>query len=657
MLHCLFFNGKRRWWALLFSLIAIAGRSQTIDTSDVISGQEKDRFEVLEKRLRKLSRKEISGLNEVVDFSVSGVSIQEFLRGLAESNNLNISVDPMLSIRVVNNFNNERVINILLFLCKEYDLDIRFVGSIMSFYKHTTVPVVVVPPRKEIAVMYNSYNDGLSLDLQNDSLTRVARKITQLSKKNIVLAHGLEGHLVSAYLENMPFETALDKMAYANRLKMVKTSDNFYVLKPSSDHLNAGQQNQANNGYGNVGMHPAPSVGRFDFDIQNDTAGQKITIDALNTPVSDLIKSISQEAKVNYFMFSEPKGNTTAKVSSLSYQETLNFLLQGTEHTFKQENGIYLIGERSLEGLRNTKVLQLQNRSAEIIIENIPAELKKGVDVKYFKELNSLILSGSSPRIQEIEAFVKQVDKVVPVIHIEVILVNVSKSHTVKTGISAGLDSTAKRTGGSIFPGFNFTFNSASINSLLGQLQTSNIFNLGRVTPNFYVNLSALEENGDVNIQSTPKLSTLNGHEASLKIGSKIYYSLTTQNTLGTLTPSVISTVQYNQVEANLTIKIVPTVSGDEQVTLEIDVDNTDFTTTTEPGPPPTTTAAFKSLIRIKNEEMIVLGGLERFMKSDKGSGVPLLSRIPVIKWLFSNRTKTRSKTKQLVFIRPTIIY
>jgi len=335
----------------------------------------------------------------------------------------------------------------------------------------------------------------------------------------------------------------------------------------------------------------------------------------------------------------------------------LSYLLQGTEHTYKKEGKVYLIGERGLEGLRTSKVIQLQHRSAEIILENIPSDLKKGVDIKFFKELNALIISGSEIRSAEIETFVKQLDKVVPMITIEVIIVNVQKSKTLKTGISAGLDSTRK-TGGTLFPGFDFTFSSKSVNSLLTTLDQNNIFNLGRVTPNFYASLSAVEGQGDVNVQSTPKLSTLNGHEANLKIGNTKYYEQPTQNIQGTLTSTITKTVQYVSVQANLTIKIHPTVSGDDQVTLEIDVENTDFSANATAGaPPPTSTSAFKSMVRVRNDEMVVLGGLEKLEKSETGTGVPFLARIPVIKWLFSSRTKSKTKTKQLVFIRPTIIY
>jgi type IV pilus assembly protein PilQ len=130
-----------------------------------------------------------------------------------------------------------------------------------------------------------------------------------------------------------------------------------------------------------------------------------------------------------------------------------------------------------------------------------------------------------------------------------------------------------------------------------------------------------------------------------------------TQNTLGSLNPSTIVTEQYIPVEANMFIGIKPFVSGDEQVTLNINIDISDFLTTADSGPPPSSSSKFESIIRVKNEEMVVLGGIERTERSDEGTGVPFLSRIPVLKWLFSSRTKVNSKTVSVVFIKPTIIY
>jgi type IV pilus assembly protein PilQ len=170
--------------------------------------------------------------------------------------------------------------------------------------------------------------------------------------------------------------------------------------------------------------------------------------------------------------------------------------------------------------------------------------------------------------------------------------------------------------------------------------------------------LSALETNGDADVRQTPKLSTLNGHDASLTIGSTVYYSVRTQNVSNSLTPITTVTEQFNSVQANLGITIKPVVSGDDQVTLTIDVSFTDFIgKAPASGPPPSSTSQFKSIIRVRNEEMIVLGGLERLEKSENTSGTPILSRIPVLRWLFSSREKTKNKLVSVVFIKPTIIY
>jgi len=56
------------------------------------------------------------------------------------------------------------------------------------------------------------------------------------------------------------------------------------------------------------------------------------------------------------------------------------------------------------------------------------------------------------------------------------------------------------------------------------------------------------------------------------------------------------------------------------------------------------------------DNDVVILGGLEEKLKNDSGSGVPFLSRIPIIKWFFSKKTRTDSKTKLSVLIKPTII-
>lgn len=624
-----------------------------------------DRFITIQQNLNELS-KSVSGLNQKVDFSVSGVTIQEFLRGLGESNNLNINVDPQIDIKLVNNFKQESVINILIFLCKEYDLDIKFVGSIMSIHKYIQPIVIQNIVVKDIKVKYNSYTNLISLDLRNDTLSKVIKKITQLSKKNIIISPKTKDIGLNIYIEELPLESALEKLAFSNKLRLLKMPDQVYVFEPLNENddplLAIGTDYiKSNNKSYNATQRVRQSVSKINglnFNIEEDSLHTKrISLDAIDVSTADIVKSVASALQLNYFLFTDLKGIINISVSNVEFETLLNYVFKNTDYTFKKENSVYLIGDRKMEGIRTNRILQLTNRSVDFILEIIPTELKKGVEIKEFKELNCLLLSGSFPQISEIESFVKQLDRVVPMVTIEIILMDIRKGKSVTTGIKMGV-SDSVNTGGTLLSGLDFTMGSKSINDFLYRLGRNNIINLGKVSPSFYANISALEQNSNVEVRSMPKLTTLNGHDANLSIGSTRYYSITTQNVLGSLNPQTVITQQYNPIQANLNIQISPSISGDEQVTLKVDVAISDFIgDPPDNAPPPSSTSQFKSLIRVRNDEMIILGGIERTEKSDSGTGTPFLSRIPVLKWIFSSRTKSNNKVVSVVFIRPTINY
>ena len=143
-----------------------------------------------------------------------------------------------------------------------------------------------------------------------------------------------------------------------------------------------------------------------------------------------------------------------------------------------------------------------------------------------------------------------------------------------------------------------------------------------------------------------------------MTLGNTEYYLEESNNVIGSQNPQNIITKQYKSVKADFTLKIKPIISGNEQITLEVKVEQYDFTGRISPqAPPGAVSRNFESLIRVKNEEMILLGGLEAKSLSDAGSGVPFLGRIQILKWIFSYRNRERSATKLNVFIKQVIIY
>jgi type IV pilus assembly protein PilQ len=620
---------------------------------------QQDRMQLLRQRLTDLSPN-VPGLNQQVETSVSSGTLKDFLRGLATTHSLNLTIDPSLNQRITSYFANEKVLNVLLYLAREYSLDFTFTGSIISITPYKDPLANLPPPKKELLITWNAANESITLDLKEDTLMEVAKKITQQSGKNVVVLPELYNKRVTGYIQGLPVENALEKLALTNSFKLNKTNDNVFVLEPlkQDEEIVTRQQGVANPNFSVKRVNRSSNPGSSSSVTVTAQNGRKlINLNVVNSPIKDVIKNLAEQADIDYFVYSELSGNTTANVQQMEFDKVLNYVLQGTKYTFNVNDGVYLIGDRQNEGLRAHQLIQLKYRSVDSLLAVIPQEIKLGVDIKEFKELNSFLLSGSLPQIKEIEAFVKVLDKTVPMVLIEVILMDVKKSKTVETGIKAGISDSVK-TGGTLLGGLDYTFGAKDINRFIEQIGLNNVFNIGRVTPNFYISLKALESNSNVDLRQTPKLSTLNGHRASLSIGSTRYYVVKTQNTVGSLNPNTIVTEQYVPVEANLSVNIKPFVSGDEQVTLNIDVDISDFLGGNNlNAPPPSASSRFESIIRVRNEEMVVLGGIERNEKSEEGSGIPFLSRIPVLKWFFSSRTKVNSKTVSVVFIKPTIIY
>ena len=613
------------------------------------------RLDSIQMNLTELA-KDYPGLDQKVELSITDVTLSDFLNALAVSNKLNISVDESMNFVINNNFTNVTVSDVLLFLAKKYDLDITFIGSIINVKKHEVAPVLIPKAAPRIfTVKYNKEKDQLFVDLKNDTLYQVAKELTKVTGYNVLPAKDIENTLVTGFIQDQSFAGAIDMLTYTNNLKVKLNDAGFYLIErnapePSSPNDPKSAQNGGTS-----------TARRKSANVPMQVEEGLITFQAINTPIQDILVTVSEKLKIDYYLFSELKGNTTLSITKSTYETFLKNLFNGTEYTFKKENNVYLIGDRNLEGLRASRVLTLKYRTIEKVIDFIPAELKKGIEIKAFNDLNSLILSGSQPRMDELEKFIIQLDKVVPVVSIEVMIIQVNNTSNVAKGFSAGLSSTPVASSGTVFPGLDMTVGSTGINNLLAAISGTGVLGnlvLGRVTPNFYVKLQLLETNGSLKVRSTPKLATLNGHEASLSIGSTEYYLETQNSVIGTQNPQNITTQQYKSVNADLSLSINPFVSGDEQITLDIKVKQSDFTTRIAPtAPPGKTTENFETMIRVKNEETILLGGLESSNVNTTASGVPGLARVPGLKWLFSDVNKSRAKSKLIILIKPTVFY
>ena len=623
----------------LFFTLIVTGQA---DTSWTI------RYDSITNRVRSLENT-IPGLNEKVTNSVTGVTINEFLRALAISSGVNISIDPKLNYQVINNFSDVKVSDVLLLLCDQYKFDIYSIGSIIVI-KQLEKPLI----QKKFVVNFDSISATLSLDITDEELGTVSQKITEATGQNIIPGNGLFNQKIRTYVHKSTIENALDKLAYSNNLVLKSTKDGFYLLEKKSPEKNESPPSKSETG---TQITKSDKDGAYRLTVTL-LGPDSLSVSAEKAPVADVLKEISLKSGNDYVLSSIPKGEVSLQLNGAKYQDVLRSILRGTDQTYKKLGRIYVIGNKNTPDLMNQVLIQLQYRAVDSIMYIIPKDLIGGIDAKVFREQNSIMLSGPSDKIAEIERFIQQIDRLVPVVSIEVMIIDFNTSFTVSTGITAGVGSSeAPPTTGRVFPSVEMNLNSQSINDLISRFNGFGWAKIGKVTPNFYATIKAMESQGILNIRSTPILSTLNGHETKLSIGNTEYYLEETFNIIGTQNPQSSKIQTYKPVDAELSVIITPIVSGDDQITLEVEVNQSDFTerlSTT--APPGKVTRTFKSQIRVKNEEMILLGGLEENRTSQTSSGTPFLSRIPILKWIFSSKTEEKSKSKLNIFIKPTII-
>lgn len=676
-----------------------------------------------------------NGLSEKVNINIKEATLGSFLLAVSEVHKVNISVAPSLNqINIANNFTDVTVADLLVFLCKEYNLTIDFTGNILSikpFERPIEKPIL-----KTISAQYDANNDLLSLDLKEDKLYDAFKKIMNESGKNIVFAPGLENKLLTAYIQKMPFDAALNKLAYANDLNVTKSKDNFYLFDQPEGNYSPETSNEKGTSAIRQNKPQRSRKSNFFFNIL-DTDKKTLEVDFENTPISSIIYDIGNDLGIDMFVSSplESAGNATFKAKNISFDELLVKLFESKmdsklpggnnsssqfssesnssneNFTFMKNGTIYYFGTKNQLVVRNVKSIPMMHRSIELlgnpsgegrssgrisnnsytnynsssdnrqgstnspnsnnytsnssnnnsesILSIIPEEIKKDLDIKIDKELNSFLVNGPAANIIRFESFIKYIDKAVPVILIEVMLLENNRNSVIETGINAGIGDKPVATKGSLFPGADVTLGAETINKIINNFDGFGSLNIGNVVPNFYLSLKALEANGNVKIRSTPRLSTLNGHKAYLSIGETTYYVVTNQNFYGSQIPQTSEIKNYQPIDAELSVAIMPLVSGDGQITMDIKVVQSSFNgqKVDKNAPPGINSREFTSIIRVKDQDLVVLGGLEEKVKNDSGAGVPLLSRIPVIKWFFSSRKREDSKKKLTVLIKPTVIY
>ncbi|MCX5850753.1 MAG: hypothetical protein NT072_01660 [Deltaproteobacteria bacterium] len=161
--------------------------------------------------------------------------------------------------------------------------------------------------------------------------------------------------------------------------------------------------------------------------------------------------------------------------------------------------------------------------------------------------------------------------------------------------------------------------------------------------------LSALELSGDGKVISSPKVTTLDNVLATIKQGQQIPYTITDKD--GN------RTIEFK--DAALLLEVKPTVTPEGQISLMLKAtnDTADWANTnTNKENPPINTNSVESTVLVYDGDTLVVGGVYKLDDQEIMEGIPGLSEIPVMGWLFKTKTTIKVKRELLIFVTPRII-
>ncbi|MCH2224900.1 MAG: hypothetical protein MK066_09040 [Crocinitomicaceae bacterium] len=379
------------------------------------------------------------GLDNKLQLNVSSLQLSELVNSVALENNLNVSVEPSLKQLISYNFYDAQVKDMLVFLYLNFELEYDFIGSIISIRKREATPVkkIVAAPKK-IDIKYNPANKFLSMNLKGDTLWKVMEELTKITGKNFVLDPTIRDQKVNAYFLNRPDEKVLEMFAKSNELELIPIDDYYSVGKGEAESTASSSNNKRGSSY-------RPNSKNGDFVLTKNPVGT-IDVFARNVELKELIQAAAEETGVHYVVYSDIKGKTNLDLKDIRFDELLSIVFSGTAFSAKEENGVYIIGENKMDGIRKTEMIRLENRTIESVKDAIPKDMLVDLEVKEFNELNGLIVTGGQRKIEELARFISTIDVVVPMVQIDVMLLFSSKGSTFETGMKAGIKDTPTST-------------------------------------------------------------------------------------------------------------------------------------------------------------------------------------------------------------------
>lgn len=280
--------------------------------------------------------------------------------------------------------------------------------------------------------------------------------------------------------------------------------------------------------------------------------------------------------------------------------------------------------------------------------------LEAGTRITAQQSSNQLLVRTRPAQWKEIEAAIKRLDNPPLQVQIETRILEVKLTGELDLGVQWYLGRLAGNSANTTVA--NASGSQGALGGGGAGLGATDSLFYSFVSSNLQVALHALETNGRTQVLSAPSLVVMNNQPAQIQVGDNIPISQTTVNTGDADT--TLSSVEY--VQTGVILDVVPRINPGGLVYMDIqqqvsDAENPGSNSDT-PVNPRISTRSVSTQVAVQSGQTVLLGGLIKQDNAESVSAVPYLGKIPGLRWLFGNTSKSKDRTELIVLITPKVI-
>ena len=405
--------------------------------------------------------------------------------------------------------------------------------------------------------------------------------------------------------------------------------------------------------------------------------GEPISLELKDADIKDVLRTFAKITGLNVVVDPDVSGSVTVNLVDVPWDQALDIILRINRLGYTVDNNVLRVAKMDRLTQEKSQAAAFRKEAENAApLRTIVKTLSyaKATNVKTLltsqgfilsdrgsvvvdERTNQLIIRDATDRLEGIVNLIDSLDQPNRQVVIEARIVESTRRFARQLGVVWGFTGAADAAHGTT-TGYKFP-NWVTVNgqSNFGGITSTNLngagvltFAFGDILDSFNLDfqLNAAENDGMAKIVSSPKVTAQNNEKAHIQSGILLPIQTVANNTV---------TVQY--VDATLSLDVTPQITAEGTVLLDIDLKKREPVSGVNIAGgqnAPISTRDAKTRVMVRDGGTTVIGGIYQYTDNDQKNGIPGLYKLPLIGWMFGNRSIENTHDELLIFITPRII-